>query len=149
MNGRKTNDFLLDSNIFLRSLIQDNKSMGQDCVALFKAIGEGTISVYVPTLVIAEVQYVLHSFYGFDRDHIATVLKSISATVNLRIFDDLELSSAISFYEKANVKFVDCYLASSKRVFKGQASIISYNRDFDRLGVTRVEPSQLLRKIKT
>lgn len=144
MNGRKSTNYLIDSNIFLRSLIQDNKSMGQDCVALFRAVGEGRISAYVPSLIIAEVQYVLHSFYGFDRDHIVTAIKSISAIVNLRILNDLELSRAISFYEKGNVKFIDCYLASSERVSKGQASIVSYDRDFDRLGVPRIDPAKLL-----
>ena len=51
---------------------------------------------------------------------------------------------AIELFEMYSVKFIDCLLASSKLVQKGDAVILSYDRDFDKLGVRRVEPKDIL-----
>lgn len=144
MNGLKSSSYLIDSNIFLRFLVRDDERMWKDCVGFFQAIEHGQVNAYIPTVIAAEIQFVLFSFYGFERSRIVDALKRIATMPNLRIHDDLVLPQAIFLYEKKNVKFIDCFLASSDRVQKGDATIISYDRDFDKLGIKRVEPKELL-----
>lgn len=115
---------------------------------LFRAIEHGVLRAYIPTIVVAEVQFVLFSFYAFKRSHVITALKGMVAIPNLRLYDDVSVFRAISHYDMKNVKFIDCLIASSKRVQSENATVLSYDRDFDKLGVRRVEPRQLLKKIQ-
>ena len=148
MNGR--NDpgaFLIDSNIFLRVIVRDEEHTWQDCVDILSAVEQNHIKVYIPMVVAAEIQYVLKSFYGFEKPAIVKTLTSIVTMKHLKIVDDLSFSIAVKLFEDYNVKFVDCLLASSKRVQSGSAAILSYDRDFDKLGIRRVEPRDLLKKL--
>jgi hypothetical protein len=51
---------------------------------------------------------------------------------------------ATELFQTHNVKFIDCLLASSKRVQENKAAVFSYDRDFDKLGVPRVESKDIL-----
>lgn len=75
-------------------------------------------------------------------------LKSIIAIAGLRIYDDLSIHKAVELFEEHNVKFVDCLLASSKLIQEGKAVIVSYDREFDKLGIRRLEPRDVLRKVQ-
>lgn len=138
--------YLVDSNIFLRSFVRDNESAWKDCIGVLHLIADGNISAYIPTIIAVEVFFVLTSFYKFDRRRVVEAMKSIASLQNFRFFDDLNVSEALGLYESKRIKFTDCLLASSSRVQTGKATILSYDRDFDKLGVRRVEPKQLLSK---
>lgn len=144
MSGSKPSWYLIDSNVFLRFLVRDEERTWKDCVNFFHAIERGRFKAYIPTLVAAEVQFVLFSFYRFARPRIITAMRSIAVIPNLRVYDDVILSHAVSLYEQKNAKFIDCCVASSARVQKGKAAIVSYDRDFDRLRVPRLEPGTLV-----
>lgn len=140
-NGKK---FLVDSNIFLRVIVRDNEKTWKDCFTFLKLVENAKVEAYVPTIVPREVGYVLKSFYGYEKHVIVEALKSMSALPNLRILDDLSFHVAIELFEDYNVKFIDCLLVSSKRIQSGNAAIVSYDRDFDKLGVRRLEPKDFL-----
>lgn len=147
MNGHKgRSPYFVDSNIFLRVFVRDEERTWQDCVDVLKAIRERRIVAYIPVVVAAEVQFVLASFYGFQKRQILDAIKSLTAIPNLQFHDDCSLPLAIELFETHNVKFIDSLLASSKRIQEGNAAILSYDRDFDKLGVRRVEPRDLLKK---
>jgi len=145
MNGYKVApSCLIDSNIFLRAFVRDDKKTWPDCINVLKAVGRRKLKAYIPTVIFAEVQFVLASFYGFKKVQVLDAIKSITSLSNLDFNDDCSPSLAIEFFEMYNVKFIDCLLASSKLIQKGDATILSYDRDFDKLGVRRVEPKDIL-----
>ena len=149
MNGRNNlGAYLIDSNIFLRVIIRDEERTWQNCVEVLSAVEQNHIAAYFPMVVVAEVQYVLKSFYGFEKPAIIKALSGIVAMKHMRTVDDLSFSFAVKLFGDYNVKFVDCLLASSKRVQTGSAVILSYDRDFDKLGVRRVEPRDVLKQLK-
>lgn len=138
--------YLLDSNIFLRVFVRSDLRASQDCTMVLRAIIENRIVAYIPHIVAIEVQFVLDSFYKFEKYQVVEAMKSIMATNNLQWTDDLSLPVAVELFEQYNVKFVDCLLASSKLVQEEKAAILSYDRDFNKLGVRRVEPADLLKQ---
>lgn len=138
--------YLIDSNVFLRVIVRDDERTWQDCGSFLTAVGNSQINAYIPSLIPAEVHYVLKSFYGYKRIALLESLKSIAAIANIRIFDDISFYRAVELFEEYNVKFIDCLLASSKLIQEGKAVIVSYDRDFDKLGIRRVEPGGLLKK---
>lgn len=145
MKGYKSRpSCLIDSNIFLRAFVRDDEKTWKSCVEVLNGVGERRIKAYIPTVIFAEVQFVLGSFYGFEKRQILTAVKSIAAIPNLRFHDDCSPPLAIELFENYNVKFIDCLLASSKLVQEGKSAILSYDRDFDKLDVRRLEPKDIL-----
>ncbi len=138
--------YLIDSNIFLRVFVRSDEQKWQDCMTVLHAITDKQIMAYIPLLVAIEVQFVLDSFYRFEKSQVIEAIKSVIATKNLQFIDDLSLEFATELFGAKNIKFTDCLLASSKRIQEGNAAILSYDRDFDKLGVRRVEPHDLLKK---
>lgn len=136
---------LVDANIFLRIFVRENETMFAHCHAFFQRVKSGTIDAYIPTLVIAEVAFVLSSHYKVSKQTILQALGSMGAASGLEVIDDLDSSMGIEIYKEHNVKLIDCFLASSRRVQEGRASILSYDLEFDKLGVKRTEPKDLLK----
>lgn len=137
---------LVDSNIFLRLFVRDDEQKWKDSIRVFQKIAERQIMAYVPTLVPAEVNFVLTSFYQFEKPRVVQATKSMVSTSNLKMLDDLSVVRGAQLYEEYNVKFTDCLLASSALLQSGQAAILSYDHDFDKLGVRRVEPHDILKE---
>lgn len=135
---------LVDTNIFLRILVKENERMFKDCQAFFNRVQKGTIAAYIPTVVVAETSFVLSSHYNYKKENIIKAVEGIVISSGLEIFDDLRLSHALELYKVHNVKLIDCLLASSVRLKNSNAAILSYDRDFDKLGVRRVEPKDLI-----
>lgn len=140
--------YLLDSNIFLRVFVRSDERMSQDCTMLLAAITQNRIEAYIPQLVAIEVQFVLDSFYRFEKHQVIEAMKSMMMTNHLEFMDDLSFPLAVELFEGKNVKFTDCLLASSARIQEGKAAIVSYDRDFDKLGVRRLDPRAVLKKVQ-
>ncbi len=138
--------YLIDSNIFLRVFVRSDEQKWEDCMTVLRAITDKQIKAYIPLLVAIEVQFVLDSFYRFEKSQVIEAIKNVIATKNLQFIDDLSLEFATEIFDAKNIKFTDCLLASSKLIQEKKAAILSYDRDFDKLGVRRVEPRDLLKK---
>lgn len=137
---------LIDTNIFLRILVKENDRMFAECTEVMHLVARGDIVAYTSTLVLAEIHYVLSSLYKRSRQSITDALQAVLAFPKLSVVDDNKMVSAMGYYQATRVKFTDCVIASSEKVQKKIAVILSYDRDFDKLGIRRVEPRDFLKK---
>lgn len=136
-------EYYLDTNIFIRFFIRDNKKMSSDCANLMSAVRQGEVDARTSALTLAEVQWVLGSFYSFPKAQVIRALKIIAPLSES--FADIPRSvDAVSLYEMHSTKFVDALIASHRCVQSGKTTVISYDKDFDKIGVKRVEPAALL-----
>jgi predicted nucleic acid-binding protein len=126
-----------DANIFLRWLLDDDHAKAERVATLFKRAEEGKAEVRAADLTVAEVVWVLGSFYELKPDAIADLLEPLlDSPVQFENRDRLMI--AMELFRAHKVSYADCYLAAFARE-KG-AEIASYDRDFDKLAVKRVEP---------
>jgi predicted nucleic acid-binding protein len=95
----------------------------------------------LPDLILAEVAYVLESFYDAPRAQVATTLRAVLAFPAIRVVDIDLLQRAVEVYEVHRLDFADAYLvASAERT--GVGAIASFDRTIDRVPtVRREEPS--------
>ena len=91
-------------------------------------------------LVLAEVAYVLMSYYEAPRPAVAESLRAILGFRAIRVVDDDLLMRAIEIYEVDRLAFVDAYIiASAER--SGVGVVASFDRAIDRVGtIKREEP---------
>lgn len=137
--------YFIDTNVFLRALIRDDEKTFTDVMSFLERVKDNQLKAYTSSLVLAEVVWTLLSFYKLAKED---VLKSIDSIVSLRgltFLSDQDVSTALSLYKKYNVKYVDCLIRASLDDRKTWA-IVSYDKDFDKFDIERLEPSEFLKK---
>jgi uncharacterized protein len=141
-------DIFIDTNIFLRVLIAEtDKKVFNDCRNLLEKVKSKKLSGYTSSLVLAEINWTLGSYYSFPRGEVAEALKGIIHLKNLGITDDFNAEYAVDIYaDNKKVKFIDCLISSIKEIRTGKLQVVSYDRDFDSLGVKRIEPAFFTRQ---
>ena len=68
--------YLIDTNIFLRLLLNDNYSQIQKIEALFAQAKQKQVLLYVPQIVIFEIHFGLEKFYQLDKEEIREKVKA-------------------------------------------------------------------------
>lgn len=131
---------LVDTNIFIRFFVADNPKQFTACEKLFKDAAKGKVKLMALPIVIAEIAWLLGSYYHEVKQEIAQKLKTILLFKGLEIVDRNILIIAIQLFENKNIDFTDAYV-SSWLTHQKISKIYSYDRDFDNIGdISRIEP---------
>jgi predicted nucleic acid-binding protein len=134
--------FYLDTNILL-SLLLERDDNQKECLKLVEKIKQNKINAVTGNIVLAELVWVLKSYYGIPKKEISEKLLGITRLRGLKIIDDYDLSRAIDIYEKKSVKYIDALIASIKLVNLKKWVVVSFDKDFDKIGVLRKEPADI------
>ena len=135
--------YLIDTNIFLRGLIKEDLSTFKDSINFLKKVKENKVKAVTTHLILAELAWTLSSFYKVPKKEVILSIKSIINLRGVDLIDSYDINLAISIYEKLNVKFIDSMIASIRKIQNKEWAIISYDKDFDKIGVTRCEPGDI------
>jgi predicted nucleic acid-binding protein len=127
----------VDTNVLIRHLTGDPPEMASRATRYLETATE----LLLPDLILAEVAYVLESFYETPRAQVATTLRAVLAFPAIRVLDADLLQRAVEVYEVHRLDFADAYLiASAERT--GIGVIASFDRSIDRVAtIRREEPS--------
>lgn len=124
----------VDTNVLIRHLTGDPPELAVRATRYLAAADEQLL----PDLILAEVAYVLESFYETPRAQVATTLRAVLAFPAIRVVDADLLQRAVEVYEIHRLDFADAYLvASSERT--GVGVIASFDRSIDRVSTVRRE----------
>ena len=124
----------VDANILIRHLTGDPPDQAARATRHLRAADE----LLLPDLILAEVAYVLESFYGTPRAQVAATLRAVLAFPAIRVIDADLLQRAIEVYDVLRLDFADAYLvASAERT--GIGVIASFDRAIDRASTIRRE----------
>ncbi len=130
----------IDTNIFLRYLTKDDPSRYDKCREIFKNAIEGKIAIATSGMVIAELAWILLSYYKVPKADIVEKISIIVSTENLYIPDKDIIVDALVLYSRKNIDYIDAYNAVFMKNH-GVDEIYSYDGDFDAIEVIkRAEP---------
>jgi len=135
--------YFLDTNIFLRVLTRDSEEEFQECFAFLERIKAGSVSGFTSTLVLAEINWTLLRTYKFPKEKTVSGIDSVLRLRNLKVVDEFKPQTALWLYKEHSVKFIDTLIASHALIQEGKAVVVSYDKDFDKLGVPRKEPKEI------
>lgn len=91
-------------------------------------------------LILAEVVYVLESFYRVPREQVADLARAIVAFPAVQTDDPQRLLRTIELYEREQLDFADAYLVASAEQAPHR-TVVSFDRRIGRVGsIERVEP---------
>lgn len=132
----------VDTNVFLRFLVNDDSAKADACEALFQKAIAGDEDLFISDMVIAEIIWVLESYYELKKSDIRDCVEKILNTQNLRCPKKEIIISALSIYVEKNIDFIDAYNAF---ILKRDEinEIYSYDKHFDRVSwIKRIEPGK-------
>lgn len=121
----------IDTNIIIRHLTGDPPDMAGRATRFLAAAGEQELRL--ADLVLAEVVYVLESYYKVPRPQVAESARAIVAFPAIRVDDSALLLRSIEVYETHRLDFADAYLiAAAER--SGVGVVASFDKGIDRAG---------------
>lgn len=119
-------DVLLDTNVILRLLRADHPAHHAEARQLFEQAREGKIRLVVPSLVIAEVVFVLQGFYRLQRAEIAQLVKDLATSPGVVLPEMRAIIRAADIFGNHGVDFADAYLAALAQETK--TTLASFNK---------------------
>ncbi len=118
----------VDTNVLVRHLTGDPPDQAAAATAFLASADE----LHVADLVLAEVVYVLESYYKVPRKRIAEFARAIIGFPATVVVDDALLLRALEVYEVDRLDFAEAYLvacAESSQI----RTIASFDRSVDRI----------------
>jgi predicted nucleic-acid-binding protein len=127
---------LLDTNVLIRHLTGDPPAQAKRATTFL----QGSDELILTDLVLAEMVYVLESFYEVRREEVADMARSLLALPTIIAGDHDLLLRAVELYEVMRLDFAEAYLVAMAEL-SGVNRVASFDRQIDRVkSVKRVEP---------
>lgn len=123
----KTKKIVIDTNLLIRYLVNDDTRKAQIVDTLLKKAGKGDIHIFMPSIVVAELVWVLESFYKMETAEIADLVDSILNTPGLTVSDESVVRSALRRYKTKGVDLVDAWIAAFAQE-KGVSEIHTFDK---------------------
>ena len=131
----------VDTNVFVRYLTGDDEKKAAAFEKLLVQAASGKIVLATSEIVIAELVWVLESFYKLKPSVIAELIRAILNTEGLRIKGSDLIEKALDIYESQNIDFIDAHI-----IVYMQSNHIETLYSFDKRhllkvgGIRRIEP---------
>ena len=127
----------VDTNVLIRHLTGDPPAQARLATRYLEQADE----LLLPDLILAEVAYVLESFYEVARSEVAEALRAVLTFRATRVGDAPLLMRTVELYEVHRLDFADAYLAASAER-SGVGVVASFDRGLDKVTtVVREEPA--------
>jgi len=123
----KTKRIVIDTNLLIRYLVNDDSHKAHIVDTLLKKAGKGDVHIIMPAIVVAELVWVLESFYRMETVEIADLVDSILNTPGLTVSDDSIVRSAMKRYRNTGVDLVDAWIAAFAQE-KGASEIHTFDK---------------------
>ena len=126
----------VDTNVLIRHLTGDPPGQAAQATRLLSQAGQ----LLLPDLIVAEVVYVLESFYEVPRTRVAELVRAVIAFPAIEVADEPALLRAVEVYEVHGLDFADAYLVAEAEI-SGVNAVASFDKAIERVPtVRRVEP---------
>jgi predicted nucleic-acid-binding protein len=129
----------LDTNVLVRYVVQDDSGQLAAAKRLIKrCVSEGQ-SLFVPVTVTLELEWVLRSSFGYDKEDVLQVLSNLFSAAELAFQSERALEVALHLYREGSADFADClHIALATEV--GEHPLWTFDR-----GAAKVVGAQLVR----
>jgi len=135
--------YFVDTNVFIDIVMKRDEKRFRQCSRFFQKVKLNKIKAVTGNVVLAELIWTLKSFYGIGKEEIARRIKSIIKLRGIKLVDNYDSLRAIDLYQSKSIKYIDALIASIKPIQEKKWTVVSFDKDFDRIGVNRKEPGKI------
>ena len=101
---------VIDTNLLVRYLINDDQKKAEAVDNLLDRAAKGEVRIIVPSVVIAELVWVLESFYQLKAGAILELVEAIINTSGLDVTDKSTIIPALRLYKSKKIDFIDAWI---------------------------------------
>jgi len=101
---------VIDTNLLVRFLTEDDPVKAKAVDGLLARAAKGEIKVLVPSIVIAELVWVLESFYKMEIASIAELVEAVLNTPGVEVTDKSIINSALKLYKRKHIDLIDAWI---------------------------------------
>lgn len=126
----------VDTDVLIRHLTGDPPEQAARATRLLSQATQ----LLLPDLIVAEVVYVLESFYEVPRPRVAELVRAVVAFPAIEVADEPVLLRALEVYEVHRLDFAEAYLVAEAET-SGVNAVASFDKTIERVStVRRVAP---------
>jgi predicted nucleic-acid-binding protein len=130
----KAERVFIDTNLFLRYLTNDVPTQADAVEALLQQAADREMILVTNSLVLAEIVWVLSSYYQRSRVDIRDKVLAVLNTPGLEVVDRDLILQAVAWFAEKNIDFIDAYNAAW---LLAQDMNVAYT--FDHVHFSRIE----------
>ncbi len=121
-----------DTNVLVRFITRDDPEQTRRVATIMRRAERGELSIRVSPIVIAEVIWVLHSYYKYELTAIAAALREFLVAEGIWV-EDVDVVIEALRLVREGAAFTDAYVASLARSHR--EPVFTFDAGFKRLGV--------------
>lgn len=106
-NGKK---IVVDTALLLHYLTDDKPQKARVFDDYMDSAQSGEIKIFIPSIVIAELVWILESYYHQSADKISEIIEAILNTPGIDVSEKEVISSALRLYRTKNIDLVDAWV---------------------------------------
>jgi predicted nucleic-acid-binding protein len=128
----------LDTNVLVRLLVRDDAAQLATARKLIRKCLDDGEALFIPVTVMLELEWVLRSAFGFDKQTVVQALSDLLSAADLSFESEAALEMALTQYARMAAGFSDC-LHAALAVAAGSAPLWTFDK-----AASRVEGARLL-----
>lgn len=101
---------VIDTNLLVRYLTRDDIEKADAVESLLDKAGSGEVTIIIPSIVIAELVWVLESFYKLEAVAVSDLVESILNTPGLEVDEKGILFTMRKTYREKKIDFIDAWI---------------------------------------
>jgi uncharacterized protein len=106
---------VIDTNLLVRYLTEDDLHKANSVESLLDRASRGEIRLVIPSVVMAELVWVLESFYKMEAARIADLLEALLHTPGLEVHENRLVREALGIYQNNQIDFIDAWVIAFAR----------------------------------
>jgi predicted nucleic-acid-binding protein len=118
---------VIDTNLLVRYLTDDDPQKAKAVDTLLNRANKGELKILIPSVVVAELVWVLESFYKLAAAEITELVESILNTPGVDIQDKWIIKAALKLYRRKEIDLIDAWIIEFSKD-KGAKTIYTFDK---------------------
>jgi len=118
---------VIDTNLLVRYLTDDEPQKAKAVDTLLNRASKGELKILIPSVVVAELVWVLESFYKSAAAEITELVESILNTPGVDIQDKWIIRAALKLYRRKEIDLVDAWIIEFAKA-RGAKRIYTFDK---------------------
>ena len=124
---KDSKEAVIDTNLLVRYLTDDDPQKAKAVDVLLNRAAKGELRILIPSIVVAELVWVLESSYKMIVDEIAKLVEAILNTPGIDVQDKRIIKAALSLYRTKEIDLIDAWIIEFAKA-KGANRIYTFDK---------------------
>jgi predicted nucleic-acid-binding protein len=124
---KDSKEVVIDTNLLVRYLTDDEPQKAKAVDVLLNSAARGELKILIPSVVIAELVWVLESFYKMMAEDIAGLVEAILNTPGVDTQDKSVIKEALKIYRNKKIDLIDAWIIEFAKA-KGAKRIYTFDK---------------------